>query len=450
MVDLVYGTSTFERKRGDFPPLPVINMFAENIPSEPGVTLQSRPGLTTSGSALGTGPIKGIYKADGVLSNSQFVISASTIYKDGVSLGTITGTGPASFAGYENDVFFNVGGEIKTYNGTTLSSIAFPDSANVAKIAVGASRLLAIRKDTGKLYWSGVLGVTVGALNFATAESQPDRLLDILYLGDRAILFGAETVEFWPNTSDSTLPFAPLIGQVYSVGVKDTGCACHFNRGFAWITNYNEICVNDPENIVSEPELQVRIKNSTTRSLWTFYVDDNEYLAVRLDGETWAYGARSQVWSKLESYGGANFLPQCFDANVFGSSTDGRLLAWNDSSHVDLDGPMLRTFSAWLPLTGDFVTVNNIILRTNPGTTPNLTGEYLEPKVELQTSRDGGNTWQPWKSRSLGQQGKYLRKVYWSSLGQFGYPGLLVRIRATDPVPFRVSGLAMNEPFGGR
>jgi hypothetical protein len=448
MVDLVYGVSTFERRRGDFPSLPVVNMFAESIPTEPGVALQGRPGIEDTGITLGDGPVRGVYTADGVLNNSLFALSGDTVYDDGVAIGSLTVSGPVSFAGYEDFVFVNAGKEIGAWDGAAYSYVAFPDDADVIKIVVGASRLIAIRRDTGKFYWSDPLGVTIDALDFATAENSPDTLQDVLYIGDKAILFGRETVEFWPATTDSDLPFAPLQGATFPVGIKGTGMAAHFNRSFAWITNYNEVCVGTPENIISEPELQVRIEASTEASLFVFYVDDTEYLAVRLDGETWAFGARSQVWTKLETYLEDNWVPSSYDGGYFGSSIDGKLLRWSDG-YDDEGAGITKVFRAWAPLTGQTLNVSNIIMRTNPGTTEYLVGDLSEPTVELRTSMDGGKTWQPWKSRSLGRQGEYRTKVFWSSLGLFGYPGLLVEVRITDPIGFRMSGLAMNEPFGG-
>lgn len=449
MADFVYGISTFERRRGDFSELPVTNLFAESVPTEPGVALQSRPGIEEAGLTWGAGPIRGIYTADGVLNNGLFGVSGDELYGPSGLIGTIDGSDSVSFAGYEDYIFVNAGESIWAYDGTTLSAIAFPDGADVASIAVGASRLIAVRKDTGKIYWSDPLDITIDALSFATAENQPDTLKQILYLGDRAILFGAETIEFWPAATSDDPPFAPLPGATLPIGLKETGLAVLFSRIFAWVTNYNEICVGSPDNIISDPELQVRISESSTHSLWVFYVDDNEYLAIRLDNETWAYGARSQVWTKLESANESNWVCQCYDAGYFGSAIDGKILQWSDD-YTDLGGTLTRRFRAWAPLTGDVLKIKNIIMRTNPGTTPYTSGDYSNPTVELRTSRDGGHEWQPWRPRSLGQIGAYRTKVFWSSLGQFAYPGILVEVRVTDPVPFRMSGLAYNEPFGGR
>lgn len=445
----IYGISEFQRRRGDFPELSNVNLLAEEIPTEPGVTLQSRPGLETTDITMGSGPVKELFQIDGVLSNGLFGVSGTKLYNGATELGTVTGTGNISFAGYEDFVFVTAGQSIHSWDSSTFATLTFPDDADVSKIAVGASRLIALRKDTGKFYWSGILNTTIDALNFATAENSPDKLIDLIYLADRLILFGSETVEFWPATGDSDLPYAPLSGATWQVGCKAVGLAQHFNRGFAWITNYNEVCVNSPENIVSDPELQIQISNSSSVEMFTFYVDDNEYLAIRLDDKTWVYGARTQVWSIFESYDKDNWVCQCFENGYFGSDQNGTLLQFSAEAYEDLEGPIERRFEGWVSLMGQPLQIGNIQLRTNPGTTPFLTGDYLNPTVELRTSRDGGKTWQKWKSRSLGTQGNYRAKTVWSSMGQFGYPGVLVQVRCSDPVPFRVSNLTYNEPLGG-
>lgn len=448
MANFVYGISTFERRRGDFPQLPVINMVGEDIPVEPGVTLQSRPGLEVSNISMGTEPVRELFQIDGVLNNGLFGVAGNKLYQESTEIGTVDGTGNVSFCGYEDYVFVNAGEKIYRYNGTVFDSVAFPDDADVSKVVVGASRVVALRKDTGTFYWTEPLNINIPALNFATAENLPDRLIDMLFIADRLYLFGSETVEIWPASTDQDLPFQPLPGATFPVGIKAVGCAAQVGRTFAWITNYNEVCMGSPENIISDPELQIRISDSTNVHLWVFFVDDNEFLAVTLDDETWVYGVRNQLWSKFQSYGETNWICQCYENGYFGTTKDGDLVQWSDD-YSDFDGIIQREFSGWTPLTGEPLWLANIILRTNPGTTPFLSGEYANPVVELRTSQDGGRLWQPWQRQNLGVQGNYRAKTIWSSLGQFGYPGVLVQVRNSDPVPFRVSGLSYNEPFGG-
>jgi len=447
-LELAYAVSHYDRDRGDLPPLPVINMVAEKTPVQEQPILQSRPGLELAGITMGAGPIKALYQNDGVLNNALFGISGTNLYSSETLIGAINGTGPAKLAGFEGFVFACAGLGLWSYNGTALASVATPDSFNVLDLCVGASRLVVINKDTGKFYWSNVLSTTIDALSFATAENSPDKLRACLYIGDTLILFGTETVEFWPNSIDGADPFQPTVGRVYPVGIKDTGCATRLGSGFAWVTNHNQICLNAPEQIISLPDLEEEIEDSVSVSLWSFRLEGVEFLALRLDDATHVYNSRAGTWSEFKSYDETNFIPQCYAAGYFGSGLDGTLSRWSDT-HSDFGGVLERRFRAGIVLDIPAQAIHNLTVKTNPGQTPYTTGDYADATIEIRTSKNGGFTWSNWRSRSLGVQGEYRPRVQWRSLGHFSHPGLLVDIRVVDPVPFRASGVTVNDGYGG-
>ncbi len=450
MPQMQFGLSAFVRGRGDLPELPVVNMFAEDAPTEEtGIVLQSRPGLSDRGADMGSGPVEGLFQRNGVLSGALFGISGGALYNTTSLVSAISGSGAVSMAGNEAGLMATAGAALYlSTNGTTAAQVSFPDSANVRKIVNGASRFIALRDGTGKFYWTAALGTTFDALDFATAESAPDGLLDALFIDDGLILFGNETVEFWPNTADADLPFQPLEGRVFEKGVKATGCATSLGSGFAWVTNRNEVCVNEPDNVITHPGLQALIESTSAARLFTFLIDGVEFLALRIDAGTWVFSTRSQRWSTFASYGESNWLVRCHANGVFGSG-DGATLAFN-AVHADLDGVLERRFRAGVPIDSSGFAVDNIGLRLNPGQTPYLTGEYAEPMVELRLSRDAGQEWGNWRPVSLGTQGRYRQRPQWRSLGMASRPGLLGEFRTTAPVPFRVSAALLNEPYGGR
>jgi len=442
---LAFGTSAYARD--NLPELPVRNMFVEDAPTEEtGVVLQSRPGLADRSESMGAGPVQALYRTDGVLSGSLFGVSGGSLYEGSTLVSAMTSFGPASLAGYENRVFANAGGNVVQWDGATASVVSIPDSANVRKILVGASRLIVIRDDTEQFYWSDPLTATVDGLSFASAENQPDRLKDALFIDDTLLLFGSQTVEFWPNTGDPDAPFQPLEGRVFERGIKATGCATGFGSAFAWVTNYNEVCVADPGNVISHPGLNAKIAASASASLWAFVLDGVEFLALTLDDETWAYSSRSQAWAQFDSYGEANWIARCWADGVFGS-VDGRTLAWGSD---EIEGELVRVFRAGAPINAGGFAVNDLSLRTNPGRTAYLSGVYTPQAVELRLSRDNGQTWGAWRERSLGAQGEYRKLVQWRALGMASRPSLLCEFRVSDPGPFAVSDVRINEGFGGR
>lgn len=432
------------------PELPVLNMFAEDAPTEDGrVVLQSRPGVMDRTANMGSGPVRKLFKRDGVLGGDLFGVSGGNLYRGTASLGAVVGSGAVSMAGNEIGLMVTAGETMRFYDGATLADVAFPDGAPVSKVAITSSRFVAIRADTGKFYWTEPLAATVDPLAFATAESAPDRALDLVTIDDVLVIFGAETVEFWPNVSDPDLPFTPIEGRVIEKGIKATGCATSIGSTFAWVTNENNVCISDENNVVSYAGLQARIEASAACSLFTFLIDGTEFLALRIDGETQVYNPRSGLWCEFASYGQPNWIPQCAVGSVFGSSVDGKTLTWGTDS-LDLGGVLERRFRAGVNINAQGFVVNRLQVRANVGQTPYLTGVYANPVMEMRLSPDAGHTWEPWEPAPLGVQGDYRALPEWRALGMASYPGLFAEFRVTDPVSLRISEVLVNEGWGGR
>lgn len=450
MPRMQFGLSAFERARGGMAQLPVLNMFAEEAPVEATqVVLQSRPGLSDLAQDIGS-DVAALFVRDGVLGGARFGVSSGVLYSGTTALGAVDGTGPVSIAGFEDLLFVNAGAGLWSYDGATFGAVTFPDGANVRKVLIGASRAIAIRDDTETYYFSGVLAGTFDGLDFAAAESQPDRLRDALFIDDVLVLFGSGTIEFHPNTGDPDLPFQPLEGRVFERGIRATGCATEFDGSFAWVGDDHVVYLNGqgPQPI-SNAGLQEKIEASATCALFTFQLDGQEFLSLRLDTQTYVYGNRNRLWSEFSSYGATNWLPRCFAGTVFGCS-DGRVGEWGDDN-LDFGGVLERRFRGGFPLNSGGLFVDSLRLRCNTGQTPFLTGIYTDPVVELRISDDVGMTFGNWfDDVTLGQQGDYRREIVWNSLGMASQPGFLAEFRVTAPVDWRVSEALVNEGRGGR
>lgn len=450
MPSLDFGISSYERGRGGLPELPVVNMIAEDAPTEEnGVILLSRPGLSDRELDMGPGPIDCIFARDMILQSALYGVSGGDLYEYETALGTLDGEGPFSMAGYEDLLFIAGGASLWGYDGTNLTAIPFPDDLSVLKVIVAGSRAVCIAADTGKFYWSDPLEGDIDAIDFATAENQPDRLLDMLFVDGVLHLFGAETTELWPLGTDADSPFQPIQARVIERGIRATGAAVAIGSTFAWVTDKNEVCLQDENNVISNPGLQKKIDASESVRLWAFTLDGVEYLALRLDGETHHWSMKSKLWGEFTSKGEANWVPQTYSHGVFGSSVDGRTISWADN-YADLDTTLERTWRAgfW----GEPGTiVDNLHLQCEVGTTSYLEGAYANPTVEMRLSRDNGQTWGDWRQRSLGEQGEYGVTPTWRSLGMLKRgKAFLAEFRVTDPVSFRLSAVKVNENYGGR
>jgi hypothetical protein len=206
---------------------------------------------------------------------------------------------------------------------------------------------------------------------------------------------------------------------------------------------------------ISDHWLEEKIIASTERSMFTFRWQGHEFVCVRLDSQTFAFDCATGSWCEFQTNGG-QFAGQCAtmvgtDA-YFGNDTDGKIMQFGGWD--DLGNALTREFTAAAQL-DKAGSVNNLWLWADTGASTVLSGQGSDPKVEQQSSRDGGRTWTDFNDAALGNAdlggtGQYRVIPEWRRLGQFDQPGAMFRFRVTDPVPFRVSAAKFNEPIFGR
>lgn len=450
-----YGKGAYQRNNGNLPPLRLVNMFVESSQTEQeGVILLSRNGLSER-SSWGAGPIRGVFRQPNVFGNAVFALSGSTLYRDGAAIGNILGSGPVSFAaGASNELAINAGSHIYRYDGATLVAVTFPDTAHVVKVAFHDGLYLAARKDSHKWYWSAVLDAdTWAALDFASAESRPDTVLDFDILNDTAFFFGQQTIEPWANTGDATLPYQRFEQRIFSKGIRDTGCLVKMDQALWFVSNENvAYALRDGPERISDHGIEERIAGSSSVSCFGFYHEGHAFFCIRLDDCTLAHDVATQQWCEFATSGRANFRAQCAtepgDDPIFGDDETGQL--WTLDGWLDGTGPLERLLTFATPLDGGSVAIDRIDAWLNVGWTTDLAGQGSDPLIEMRLSHDAGATFGTWRSAAMGQQGEYRTRTAWRRCGYMDAPGLLGEMRVTDPVGVRMSNIRINEAGGGR
>jgi hypothetical protein len=439
------------------PQAPLVNMFLEFAVTEPKqFSLISHPGLAEEGTSLGYGPVKALFQKDGVLSSAVVGVSDNELYVSGVSVGAIAGSGVPSITGNEIGVVATSGGDAVFYDGTDFSTVDFPDGANVRKVIEQGGRFIFLRDQTGAAYYSEVLAdmlvggiVTIDGLSYFTAESEPDQLLDAVALQDRIAFGGTATIEIWVKTGDAELPYTPIAGLAFQKGVRATGCMAAFDNSFAFVSPDHIVyfAANVPQRI-SDAGIEELIAASSTCRVDAYFFEGHEFLKVHLDETCLEYDAQTQQWAERKT-GIGNFQGgPVITGPVFGSTENGNLL--EPAEYADIGSYHERSFCLHFPIDGGAVPIDNLRLRTNPGHTDYLTGDYTDPSIELFQSFDGGMTFETPLEENLGEQGEYRREVEFRALGMADAPGFFGRLRVTDPVSVRCSGAWINEPHGGR
>jgi hypothetical protein len=457
-MELVIGRGAQDRERGAFPPWLQTNMLLEETATDPKqYNLLSRPPLA-SYATRGSGPINGIFYKPGLFAGALFSVSGGTLYKDGVSLGAINGTGPVKWAAGIDEVVLTRGQTAYSYNGTNLQAIAFPDGANVVSVHWASRKFYFVRANSGRFYWSELDdGRTIDGLNYANAESEQDSLLDIAKQGDVFWMMGVNTGEAWVLTGDPDLPLTRVVQRNLGRGVQATGCCEEVEGTVYFISSDGMVCrILDASQRVSSSALEEKIRKSATGSTYLFQYEGKVLLCLRLDAGTYALDlALDHQPLVLSTYGRMQWAPKCAiqvgSEVLFGDDTNGTIWQFDPDSSTDSGQAQLeKRFSAGLPVGDTPASVSNIIVQGNSGDTSATTGEASDPPLEMRFSRDGGREWSAYRSARWGSQGEYRRRARYGSCGMFGPPGFLAEFRMMAVVPLRIASVRANESLAGR
>jgi hypothetical protein len=455
MPRIPFGLGAYRRDAGNFAEIRCVNMFAEKSPTSEGeVALVSRGGLASSASR-GTGPVPALMWKSGVFSGALFTLSDNDLYRVGTLLGTIDGSGPVSFAFSDLELVITRGSSAWSYDGTDLQAIVFPDGAHVTAVAFVAGLFVFARAGSGKFYWSAVLdGRSIDSLDFATAESSPDPLRDIVVMRGNLFLLGASTIETWFPTGALDLPFTRIDQRLYPIGVIATGCAREMDNTLFIIANDGLVYrLDEVAQRLSDHGIEERIGAASSYAAFVIEYQGHKFFCIRLSQGTWAYDAATGQWCEFASYGRDNWRVQCavaVDQTVFMGDDDGpQVWVFTDTPQDDGD-TMESLWTAGFRIPGGTQIIDTITVDANVGWTEFLSGQGEAPQIEMRASRDAGATFGSWRATNLGRQGRYRNRARWTRLGVFDAPGALFEFRVTDPAPRRVSGVLVNEAGGGR
>lgn len=408
----------------------------------------------------GSGPIRGSIVMDGVL----FVVSGPGLYRVSSTgfaslIGTVADTGFCIMAqngalgsqlviatgnawvDYLDGYFIwgrDVSGRAYLYNTTTL---AFGEISDPNLFLAGQ----------GKFQISALLdGSTYDALDFATAEASPSKLIRGKVDGADLLLFCEDHGEPWYNSGAADFTFARQNQSVIRKGILGTHLLALLDNTTFWIGT-------DPEAgggaIVYRLQGGFQGQRISTHAVeealdgvtnWAFVrcisyiVNGHSFFHIILADQTsWVYDCATTLWHEETTYGlgrwRGNSHCAVYGKQVIGSCDSGDLFELDPNYHFDGASTLIEAEMVSVR-EGDastWKTFNQFEVDMEVGVGLE-TGHGLHPKVMAQYSKDGGLTWSNEKWRSLGIIGHYTKRVIWQQWGRFRT--IVIKLRITDPV----------------
>lgn len=400
------------------------------------------PGYRLVGTANDSGTGRGLYKTSTerfftVVNNKLFEMSIAEAFTERGTLNTSTGMCVFSDNGTQLLITDGTYGYIYTLATNTLARITdvdYPVSTSHCIFTDGY--FLVNAGGTGQFYFSSSYdGSAWAGLDFATAEYSADNLQGIAKTSNGTIwMIGKQSVELWSNVGTADLPWRRISGSVREIGciapysIASNGDQVFFLGNGA--SGYGAVYMGQGYDIqkISNPAIEYQIKqlvNINTAVAYTYSDEGHSFYVISFTTEkTFVYDITTGEWHTRGTYNSVtgNSIRQFSQGYAFfngkhyvGNYLNGTIYEMGLDIYSEGTNPIKREI-----VTGHIHNENQrlrhlkVELEIERGT--GLVGEDA-PKIMMQFSNDGGNTWSSEYWKDAGKIGEYKARAIWHRVG---------------------------------
>lgn len=439
-----------------------INQYLSAIESGTGKAqymLKSIPGLTLFADLLAT------YRGGIVTRRRTFAVGGNKLYEvasDGTKTerGTLlTTSGRVSMAVGVTQLVLVDGpnGYVFSLDTNTFTQITSGNFYGSRFVAFLGGYFVFIRPDTQQYYVSAIDDATsLDALEFASAESNPDRLNVVLNDHDELKLFGEQTTETANLTGAVDFPFGRNSGALMEVGCLAPDTALRLDSAVYWIgqndTGGGQVfrASGSQPQIISDDAVDKALQSSTDLSAATAYgyqQNGNTFYCINAPGlsTTLVFETKSGKWHERAELIAGEYAPHRATGYLYAfgkclvGAADGKLYQLDPNAYTNAGAPLVR----------DRISPHNATPMLQRQTFPRFQLDCevgrapagATPQVMLRYSNDGGLNWSNWLPQPLGLTGEFLHRIIWRRLGMAR--DRVWQVRCTDNIAFDiVAGVA--------
>ncbi len=433
-----------------------INCYLEQIEGlgeERQLTQVSAPGLALFMS-LGA-QIRGQRNVEG----RWFVVTGATLCEviDGVgiprgTLATATGLVAMSHNNTQLTIADGPNGYILTLATNQFAQITSTGWRGSNSIGFIDGYTILVAPDTDQFYITRIDdSSSYDALDFSSADAQPDNVQLSLVLHRELILMGTYTTEIWINSGGAQFPFQRYNSAQIDVGCVGIRAAIVASDSIFWIGQTRtgsgivyQMVGHAPQRRSTRSIEQMLAKSTdlSKAEMWTYQVDGHEFIAINAPGlnTTLVYDAAMTQWHERAEWS-AGWSPLritsvCYvNGAQYAGDADGFLYRIDPEVYSYGDDPLVRerTWPHMVRPNMQPITFQSLELACSTGHGGSVT---------LEISNDGGYTFGPKLLRSLGAIGRWMQRIRWQPLGT-AYDRVF-RIRCSDAVPFNIHAATVD------
>jgi hypothetical protein len=380
-----------------------------------------------------------------------------------VELGSVAGTARCSMADNGTQLMILVpGGNGYIYNHVTDTFAQITDLDFAAngdpQFVVFLDGYFVVTTDTKKFIVSAINdGLSWNALDFGTAESDPDNIVAPIVFKNQLFISGSQTFEAFQNVGGSDFPFQRS-GLFLDKGVSAPYSLINTQDTFMWVGGgQNEspgiwAFAGNTSQKISTVAIDFILQSLTNNQLaniysWTYSQNGAYFVAFALPGSTLVYDHASKRWHERKSFIESSQtayrvsgLVQAYNDIFCGDTIDGRIGKLNPDLFTEYQGNIIRTV-ATQPFQNNmqsiFIPSIELTVESGVGNT-----ESVSPMMAMDRSIDG-KTWSDKRMREMGKVGEYNRRAIWRRNGRAARFEVF-RFTLSDPVKPVIIQLTAN------
>lgn len=403
---------------------------------------------------VGNGPHRGSIQMGGI----KYVVSGQEFYSVnssgvGTLLGTVAGSGPVSMAHNGTQIAIAVPG-VDGYIATATTIAPIIDPAFLTPFTVTFMDGYFVWSIAGDEAIFSALndGTSYDALDFITAETNPDDLVTVVSDHQELVFFGTDTIDFYRNTG---APFARMGGST-----AEKGCLARFSvqkadNSLVWLApDFTVYRLNGRTPLrISTHAVETAIASYTLPENAESFVYSERgslFYALKFEEATWVYSFAIDRWFKKRSKNRDHWRVSAhsfaYDKHLVGDDQNGKIYEIDPDTYTENGDEITRI--ADLPYVDkDNLTIFShsleVIVAPGKGLT---TGQGSDPQIMMSYSDNGGKTYSTELWRTAGKIGEYDNRAIWNRLGSFRRR--THRFQVSDPVEWKFLGVLMEASLG--
>lgn len=399
----------------------------------------------------------------------MFVVQSSTLYSINnagtiATIGTIgTTTGLVSMADDGKYLVLVDGANGYWYNMLTpgaLTLIVDGNFTTAPKTITWQDNYFVVNAGTSRQFQfsqisPGVDPAVWPANQIAFAQSSPGALQAVQ--ADHSIMnvFGDVYSEFWQDTGSPDLPYSQIPGSSAEFGLVSAASLVKFDNSLCGLFRNKMGAVNVSRlhgfalQKLSDSDMDTIFSRFTPSAVgastaFAFMVQGGHPMYVINFGAfgTYMFDGLSNVWSELQDTNGARFWGDkfaVFQGMLYVSDyRNGNIYVIDDGVFADVGSNFgMEVISKHIWNDDKYIGISKIQVDCEEGSGLAV-GQGSNPVMDLQVSKDGGNSFFSVGFSSMGKIGEYTVRTTWNSLGSAR--DWVLKLRSTEPIHRVITG----------